>query len=389
VVGSGLVRMHDCDGGSSRTPGQGVPPHQSVWPPNLPKAGPSPDRESMQTLPPEAPPVTVRRFVLDSRPNGHVRESNFSIEEVPLGALEEGQVLLETLWISLDPAIRGWLDDRPSYLPPVAVGQTVRSVGIGRVLQSLTPDVEVGDLVRGFVNWSTHNVVTLDDSWEIIDGVEGISPLAYLGVLGVPGLTAWAGMKEIAQPRPGETVFVSGATGAVGSVAVQLAKAAGARVVAVAGGPRKTALLEERLGVDVAIDYRAEDWLQQLEQATPDGIDVNFENVGGAIMEAVIDRLNNHARMVLCGLIDGYNMEQRPAGPRNFGFLLTKRIKMEGLIVFDHLHRIDEFRHDIKSMLATGQLEVLETVEEGFDQLPKTFVESFGGDHIGKLVVKV
>jgi NADPH-dependent curcumin reductase CurA len=318
-----------------------------------------------------------------------VRESDFALQEVTLGQVEDGQVLLETLWISLDPAIRGWLDDRPSYLPPVGLGEPVRALGIGRVLESRTPGVRAGDLVRGFVNWRTHGIVTFDDSWVVIDNLGGIPPLAHLGVLGVPGLTAWAGIKDIAQPRQGETVFISGATGAVGSVAVQLAKAAGARVVAVAGGARKAALLQERLGVDVAIDYRAKDWLEQLEEATPDGIDVNFENVGGAVMEAVIDRLNDHARMVLCGLIDGYNKEQRPAGPRNFGFLLTKRIRMQGLIVFDYLHRTDEFRNDITSMLESGQLEILETVEEGFEQLPKTFVESFGGDHIGKLVVKV
>ena len=343
----------------------------------------------MQTQTTDAPVQTQRRFVLASRPHGQVRESDFSLEVVPLPGVGDGEILVETLWISLDPAIRGWLDDRPSYLPPVAIGEAIRAIGIGRVVESRADGVRPGQLVRGFVNWSSRSVARFDDSWQTVEEGGGVPPLAHLGVLGVPGLTAWVGMKHIAVPRPGETVLVSGASGAVGSVAVQLAKAAGSRVLAVAGGPAKCALLRDRLGVDAAIDYRADDWLEQLDAATPDGIDVNFENVGGPVMEAVIDRLNNHARMVLCGLIDGYNMEQRPAGPRNFGLLLTKRIAMEGLIVFDHLHRMDEFRHDIGRMLESGRLQVLETVKEGFDDLPAIFSSSFGGDHIGKLVVKV
>jgi hypothetical protein len=342
----------------------------------------------MQTQTSSAPVQTQQRFVLASRPHGHVRESDFSLEVVPLPEVGDGEVLVETLWISLDPAIRGWLDDRPSYLPPVALGQTIRSIGIGRVVESRAAGVRAGQLVRGFVNWSNQSVASWDESWEILEEVGDVPPLVHLGVLGVPGLTAWVGIKHIAVPRPGETVFVSGGSGAVGSVAVQLAKAAGSRVVAVAGGHAKCALLRDRLGVDAAIDYRADDWLEQLDAATPDGIDVNFENVGGPVMEAVIDRLNNHARMVLCGLIAGYNMQHRPPGPRNFGLLLTKRIAMEGLIVFDHLHRTDEFRQDMGRMLDSGQLQVLETVKEGFHNLPAIFASSFGGDHIGKLVVK-
>lgn len=204
------------------------------------------------------------------------------------------------------------------------------------------------------------------------------------------GLTAWVGMGDICSPRAGETVFVSAAAGAVGSAAVQLARLAGARVVASAGGPRKCALLTDELGVDAVVDHWADDWTDQLRDATPDGVDAVFENVGGPMMEAVLDRMNNRGRIALCGLIAGYDDVVRPPGPRNFGLLVTKRIRAEGFIVVDHADRAARCEAELGAQVETGRLRAFETVVEGFDSVVvPTFVGSFDGGHVGKLVVSL
>ena len=216
-----------------------------------------------------------------------------------------------------------------------------------------------------------------------------VAPSSFLGVLGMTGLTAWVGITQIGKPQPGETVVVSAAAGAVGSVAGQLAKAKGARVVGIAGGPDKTAMLTEKLGFDAAVDYKAGDWREQLAAATPDGIDVDFENVGGEIMDAVFARLNIRSRVALCGLISGYNEEGAPAGPRAFGNLLIKRSLLQGFIVLDHFHQAPEAVAEISALMADGKLRPLETVVEGFEQLPETINMLFDGANVGKLVVRV
>lgn len=330
-----------------------------------------------------------QRFVLTRRPKGQVQLDHFALDVVEEAITRPGTMLLQTLWISLDPAIRGWLDDRPSYLPPVAIGEPVRAIGLARVVESRLAGFTPGQVVRGFVGWQKWLVVDEPAEWEVVGERPGMSLSHRLGVLGMTGLTAWVGMMEIARSSAGDTVVVSAAGGAVGSVAAQLAKTTGARVVGIAGGPAKGRLLRERLGLDAVVDYRAKDWLDQLADATPEGIDVNFENVGGPVMEAVIDRLNNHARMVLCGLIDGYNMETRPQGPRNFGLLLTKRIRTEGLIAVDHFPRAKAIEDRLMPLVSSGNVLPLETIVEGFALLPGTFVSSFAGGHVGKLVVKL
>lgn len=332
--------------------------------------------------------VSHRRFVLTRRPNGHVQVDDFALEVVAHEPSGPGTMLLRVLWISLDPAIRGWLDDRPSYLPPVAIGAPVRALGLAEVVESRLDGFVPGQVVRGFVGWQEQLVVDDPAGWEVVDEIPGVPWTQRLGLFGMTGLTAWVGMMDIARPRRGETVVVSGAAGAVGSVASQLGKAAGARVVGIAGGPAKGRMLMDRLGLDAVVDYRADNWLDQLAAATPDGIDVDFENVGGPVMEAVIDRLNDHARVALCGLIDGYNMESRPAGPRNFGLLLTKRVRMQGLIAVDHFARAHEIEMQLKGLVESGDLVPLETIVDDFALLPESFVSSFGGDHIGKLVVR-
>ena len=222
-----------------------------------------------------------------------------------------------------------------------------------------------------------------------VDVAEGISPSAYLGALGMTGLTAWVGIRDIGKPKPGETVVVSAAAGAVGSVAGQLAKADGARVVGIAGGPEKCALLTDQLGFDAAVDHRADNWAAQLAAATPDGIDVDFENVGGDIMDAVFARLNIRARVALCGLISGYNSADPPPGPRGFANLLVQRATLQGFIVLDHLGRAPEAISEITGLIAEGRLTPLETVVEGFEQLPTAINMLFDGKNVGKLVVKV
>jgi NADPH-dependent curcumin reductase CurA len=218
--------------------------------------------------------------------------------------------------------------------------------------------------------------------------IPGVSPSSFLGVLGMTGLTAYIGMLDIGKPQPGETVVVSAAAGAVGSIAGQLAKIQGARVVGIAGGPEKCALLTDELGFDASVDYKAPDWRDQLKAATPDGIDVDFENVGGEIMEAVFGRLNIRARVALCGLISGYN-DDAPAGPRNFGNLLIQRVHLEGFIVLDHFGRASEVAPKLAGWMGEGKLKAQETVVEGFEQLPSAINMLFDGKNTGKLVVKV
>ena len=330
-----------------------------------------------------------RRFVLARRPRGQVVVDDFAADHVELPALQEGELLLETLWISIDPAMRGWLDDRPNYLPPVRLGEPVRALGLARVVESRTSEIDTGQVVRGFVGWQERFISADASAWELITESPDVPLPSRLGVLGMTGMTAWVGMKEIAEVGPGDTVVVSAAAGAVGSVAAQIAKAAGCRVVGIAGGPEKCRLLTETLGLDAVVDHRASDWRAQLERATPSGIDVDFENVGGQIMEEVIDRLNNHARIVLCGLIEGYNLEQRPPGPRNFGKLLTKRVKLQGFIVLDHFDRTAEIERSLTGMISRKQIQPLDTLVHGFESLPEVFVSSFSSQHVGKLIVGV
>jgi NADPH-dependent curcumin reductase CurA len=291
-------------------------------------------------------------------------------------------------WISLDPTNRTWINDTPTYLPPVGIGEVMRAGGLGEVVESKNPHYSVGQLVQGLVGWQEYVVASDTMPLFPVDVAEGVSPSAYLGALGTTGLTAWLGIRDIGKPQPGETVVVSAAAGAVGSVAGQLAKADGARVVGIAGGPEKCRLLTEELGFDAAVDYRTDDWAAQLAAATPNGIDVDFENVGGVIMDAVFARLNIRARVALCGLISGYNSAHPPPGPRAFANLLIQRATLQGFIVLDHLGRAPEAVREIAGLIAAGKLTPLETVVEGFEQLPTAINMLFDGKNVGKLVVK-
>ncbi len=334
-------------------------------------------------------PESNRRFILRSRPQGRITADTFELVEQPIPEIKEGEALVRTQWISLDPTNRGWIRDQPTYLPPVAIGEVMRGLGLGQVVASKHDAYREGQLVQGLIGWQEWAVASEAAPLLSVHEVPGVSPSAHLGVLGMTGLTAWVGLEDIGRPQPGETVVVSAAAGAVGSVAGQIARIKGARVVGIAGGAEKCALLTDRLGFDAAVDHRASNWREQLAAATADGIDVDFENVGGQIMEAVFARLNLRARVVLCGLISGYNDPDPPPGPRSFGNLLVNRVLLQGFIVLDHFDRMPEAVPELAGWLRDGQLEQLETVVDGFEQLPQAINMLFDGANTGKLLVRV
>jgi len=335
-------------------------------------------------------PDSNRRFLLRERPTGRIGPDTFELAEEAVPEIADGEALVRVEWISLDPTNRTWIDDAPGYLPPVQIGEVMRAAGLGRVVASKHPSYPEGRLVQGLTGWQEWFVASDQAPLLPVTEVDGVSsPSAYLGVLGMTGLTAWVGVRQIGKPKEGETFIVSAAAGAVGSVAGQLAKADGARVVGVAGGPEKTRLLTERLGFDAAVDYKAPDWQDQLRAATPDRIDVDFENVGGEVMDAIFARLNLRARVALCGLISSYNEDGAPAGPQNFAALLIQRATLQGFIVLDHFGQAPEAGADISKLIAENRLEPLETVVEGFEELPSAINMLFDGSNVGKLVVKV
>jgi NADPH-dependent curcumin reductase CurA len=334
-------------------------------------------------------PDSNRRFLLHSRPEGRITDDTFDLVEEPVPEIGDGQALVQTEWISLDPTNRAWIGETPTYLPPVGIGEVMRGLGLGRVVASKNDAYSEGQLVQGLIGWQEWAVASDEAPLLPVTEMPGVSPSQYLGALGMTGLTAWVGLQDIGRPQPGETLVVSAAAGAVGSVAAQIAKIKGARVVGIAGGPEKCALLTGELGLDAAVDHRADDWYDDLVEATPDGIDVDFENVGGAIMDAIIARINLRGRVILCGLISGYNSAEPPPGPRSFSNLLVQRAKVEGFIILDHLHRITEAAPELAGWINEGKLKPLETVVEGFDKLPTAINMLFDGANTGKLVVHV
>ena len=332
---------------------------------------------------------TNRRWLLRARPSGRIDDTTFELDVAPVPEIADGEALVRTTHISVDPTNRAWIGDVPTYLPPVAIGAVMRAGGVGEVVASRNPAYPVGTFATGMTGWQDYVVTGGRRPLTPIPVGFPAPPQTTLGVMGATGMTAYFGMLEIADPQDGETVVVSAAAGAVGSIAGQLAKLRGARVVGIAGGPEKCRLLTEELGFDAAVDYKASDWRSQLRSATPDGIDVDFENVGGDIMDAVFARLNKGARVALCGLISGYNDKNPPPGPRAFGRLLTMRVRLQGFIILDYLDRFPEGQLALGQWLAEGRVNAPETVVEGFDQLPHALNMLFDGENVGKLIVAV
>jgi NADPH-dependent curcumin reductase len=328
-----------------------------------------------------------RAVVLKRRPSGDPRPADFEVvDQVVPDRAPEGKVVTRTLFLSIDPYMRGRLSDRKSYAAPVEIGEVMTGETVGEVIASGDPGFAPGDLAVGARGWSTHLV---SPAKALVKLDPDLAPLsAYLGVLGMPGTTAYSGLKDIGQPKAGETVVVSAASGAVGSVAGQIAKRAGARVVGIAGGAEKCLWVQEALGFDDCVDHHVMDLRARLADACPNGVDVYFENVGGAVQAAAFALLNNFARVVMCGMVAQYNEEAFPPGP-NLGFMVGKRVRMEGMIVSDKPERFAEWRALAAPWVADGSLRYRETILNGLENAPEALSAVLKGGNFGKMLVRV
>lgn len=331
--------------------------------------------------------LSSEQFVLLKRPVGIPDESVFGLEEVVIPTeLKENELRLHGLYFSVDPYMRGRMNDAKSYVAPFALNQPIEGSVIARVGESKTPDFKEGDLVCGQLPWATEMVVTSEKVRKI--NTKDALASEYLGVLGMTGLTAYFGLLKIGQPKAGETVVISGAAGAVGSVAGQIAKIKGCKVIGLAGSDEKATLLKERFGFNDAINYKkTPDLTSRLKQACPEGVDIYFDNVGGAISDAVMQNMNFQGRVVLCGQISLYNAKEIAIGPRIQPLILTRSILMQGFIVSNFQAQFPEATEELSKWLADGKLESKETIVEGFSNLPKALIGLFSGKNIGKMIV--
>jgi NADPH-dependent curcumin reductase CurA len=324
---------------------------------------------------------------LASRPTGLPSNSNFQFVESSLPALQEGEVLLRSLYISVDPYLRGRMREGRSYVPPFQIGDVITSGVVSEVIESKAPNLQPGNIVVGYLGWRLLNVAQAKDVTLVDPRLAPIS--TALGVLGVPGLTAYFGLLDIGQPKEGETVVVSGAAGAVGMTVCQIAKLKDCRVVGTAGSEEKSSYLRNELGVDVAINYKTADVGQALREACPKGIDVYFDNVGGSVSDAVLPLLRHGSRTVLCGQISLYNLDKPDIGLRPQPFLLVNSALMRGFIVVDYMSRYGEGIRQLITWYKEGKLKYAETVVDGFENTPRAFIGLFSGDNLGKQIVKI
>ena len=332
-----------------------------------------------------------RQFRLAVRPVGNIKQSDFEYREEPIPSPSDGEVLVRNVYLSLDPTNRIWMSDMPQYMPPVEIGQVMRGVVLGVVKESKNPNFQTGDLVSGLLGWQDY-ALALGNSGSDITRLPQPLPCpltAFLGPLGATGCTAYFGLLEIGQPKAGETVVVSAAAGAVGSIAGQIAKIKGCRVVGITGSDEKCRWLLEELGFDAAINYKTADLETALAQSCPNGIDIYFDNVGGSILDAVLTKINLHARIPLCGLIATYNATSPVPGPSNYSQILMKRVRVEGFIILDYLPRWSEAINDIGQWLNQGKIKYALEIVEGLENAPSAILKLFDGNKKGKLVVKV
>jgi NADPH-dependent curcumin reductase CurA len=326
------------------------------------------------------------QFRLASRPVGVPDRSVWKYTEEPLTEPKDGEVVVKVLYISLDPAMRGWMSEAKSYVPPVGIGDVMRALGAGKVITSKFPGLAVGDYVSGFFGVQEYATVP-GKALSKIDAPAEKLPV-YIGGLGMPGITAYFGLLDVGRPEPGNTVVVSGAAGAVGSIVGQIAKIKGCTVIGIAGGSQKCKYLNE-LGFDAAIDYKAEDVYQALRTHCPNGIDVYFDNVGGEILDAALANLALHARVVICGAISQYNNTTPVKGPSNYRSLLVNRASMTGMLVTDYLARAGEARAAMSQWVKDGKLKTREHIVDGIETFPETLLMLFTGQNQGKLMIKV
>jgi len=337
----------------------------------------------------DAPVATSHRVIkMASHPDGALEDDDFELVDAPVPEPADGEALVRTLYLSLDPAIRVWMNGIDTYVPGIHVGDVMRAGGLCEVVQSRNAAYTEGDLVFGMMQWSEYCIARAGpDGMMTLPRQEPIT--AFLSVLGVTGLTAYFGMFDVAQPKEGETVVVSGAAGAVGSVAGQIGKIIGCRVVGIAGGPEKCAWITDELGFDAWIDYKSEDVAARLRETCPDGIDVFFDNVGGEILDAVLGQINLHARIALCGAISQYDTAELSPGPRNFLNLIPQRGRVEGFILLDYRDRFVDAILQLGQWVQEGRIRYAEDIVDGLENAPAAFRRLFSGENTGKLIVKV
>nr|WP_314487367.1 NADP-dependent oxidoreductase [uncultured Pseudomonas sp.] len=330
---------------------------------------------------------TNRQFLLAKRPVGAATRDTFTYQQVPVEQPKEGQILVKNQYLSLDPAMRGWMNEGKSYIPPVGLGEVMRALGVGEVIASSHPDFAVGDYVNGALGVQDYFLGEPRGFYKVDPK---LAPLpVYLSALGMTGMTAYFALLEVGSPKSGDTVVISGAAGAVGSIAGQIAKLKGCRVVGIAGGKEKCKVLIEELGFDGVIDYKNEDVTAGLKRECPKGVDVFFDNVGGDILDAVLSQLNFKARVIICGAISQYNNKEAVKGPANYLSLLVNRARMEGFIVMDYADRYVAAGQEMAGWLAKGQLKSREHIVEGLETFPETLMKLFSGENNGKLILKV
>lgn len=329
-----------------------------------------------------------RQIVLVSRPSGWPTEDNFALRQAGRPELADGQVRVRNLFMSVDPYMRGRMNDAKSYVPPFRLGEPLEGGAIGSVIETRSPDLAEGDLILHNLGWRDEAVLAARHAQKVSDPA-GLSPSAYLGVLGMTALTAYVGLLDIAAMKPGDVVFVSGAAGAVGSMAGQFARLKGAaRVIGSAGSDEKVRWLSG-IGFDAAFNYKSATLLGQLREAAPDGIDVYFDNVGGDHLEASLAVLNTRGRVAMCGAIAHYNATELPAGPHNLGLIIGKRLTLRGFIVSDHWDRMPDMIADVRRWLSEGKLFHTETVVDGLEAAPSAFINLLRGHNTGKMIVRL
>lgn len=326
-----------------------------------------------------------RQWLLAKRPVGMVSENDFEQVESPVPTPDTGQVLLRTRWIGFEPAMRGWIRDSDNYIRPVGIGEVMRAMTVGEVVESKLEGFEAGDLVTGMTGWQ---------EWAIGDRglrklAPGSDPRLALSVMGITGLTAYVGVLDIGELKQGDTVVISGAAGATGSVAGQIAKLKGCRVVGVAGGPEKCRWLTEEAHFDAAIDYKNESLGERLDALCPSGIDLFFDNVGGEILDAALARIARDARVVICGAISGYNDEELPPGPRNYYRVVAQRGTIRGFVVMDHFNRLADFTRDLTAWVDDGSITWKTDDQRGFENIPKTLLRLYSGANFGKQLLEL
>ncbi len=331
--------------------------------------------------------ITNKQWQLAQRPIGAPDESTWKMVESDLPELKEGQLLIKVLYVSLDPAMRGWLNDAKSYIEPVQIGAVMRAGTVGKVISSKHDKFQEGDFVCGYQGVQEYAV---SDGSMLHKVDANLAPLSYyLGVLGMPGMTGYFGLLKTGEPKEGETVVVSGAAGAVGGLVGQIARIKGCRVVGIAGGKEKCDFLVNELGFDAAVDYKSENVKTGLKAACPKGVDVFFDNVGGDILDDVLTQINMKARIVICGAISQYNNTTPVKGPSNYLSLLVNRARMEGIVVFDNVNEYPSAMKDIAGWIKSGEMKVKDHIIEGIETFPNTLMMLFKGENFGKLVLKV